>query len=268
MGPAGVIGDLTYSQYNRLPHVIDGASNSDKDLLQAAQHFESLFIDMWLKSAREANRVISKDNIMQSNELELHEEMRDHEMAVHMSRQGGIGLAEVIVRQLRGGQAAPADGTRQPGFETPQAFVSTVNPMSEKAVRKHDLPPMAGLSQAALETGWGQKIISDAGGNSSHNLFGIKAQSTAEPNVRIKSREFDGAQWQNKLDHFKRYPDWQSSINDYVEKLSSSERYAQVLASGASVDDFAQAMGASGYATDPDYAQKLLHVHSQIAGFE
>ena len=107
MGPTSIVGDLTYSQYNRLPHVIDGNSNRDEDLLKAAQQFESLFIDMWLKSARDANQVIAKDNLMQSQELQLHQEMRDHEMAVHMSQQGGIGLAEVIVRQLKGGACPP-----------------------------------------------------------------------------------------------------------------------------------------------------------------
>ena len=268
MGPTSIVGDLTYSQYNRLPHVIDGNSNRDEDLLKAAQQFESLFIDMWLKSARDANQVIAKDNLMQSQELQLHQEMRDHEMAVHMSQQGGIGLAEVIVRQLKGGQAPPPDGIRSPEFASPQNFVNTLKPIVEKAVKKLGLPPLAVLSQAALETGWGQKVIGHAKGDSSHNLFGIKAQSLSDPHVRISSREFDGSQWRDKLDRFKSYPDWQSSINDYLEKISSSDRYSQVLASGSDVGAFASAMGSSGYATDPNYAQKLLNVYEQVVGLE
>ena len=102
MSMSALSGDVSYSQFNQLAHVID-ETNDPAALRKAAQHFESLFIDMWLKSAREASAVLSEDNPMRTPELEMHEEMRDHELALHLSKSGGIGLADVIVRQLQQG---------------------------------------------------------------------------------------------------------------------------------------------------------------------
>jgi len=68
----------------------------------AAKQFESLFIDLMLKGMREANRAFSEGNYTTSSEMELHQEMLDHEYAVHLADNGGIGLKDVIVRQLTG----------------------------------------------------------------------------------------------------------------------------------------------------------------------
>lgn len=68
----------------------------------AAKQFESLFIDLMLKGMREANRAFSDGNYTTSSEMELHQEMLDHEYAMHLADHGGIGLADVIVRQLSG----------------------------------------------------------------------------------------------------------------------------------------------------------------------
>jgi len=57
-----------------------------------------MFIQMMLKSMREA---LPKDGLFSSNDMDTYTEMADQQIAVNMAESGGIGLADVIARQLR-----------------------------------------------------------------------------------------------------------------------------------------------------------------------
>lgn len=117
-----------------------------------------------------------------------------------------------------------------------------------------------GARQSALETGNG----SHAPGN---NYFGIKGGSNG-----LDTKEFIDGKWVSVKDNFRGYRSQQESANDYVKFLLSNKRYAKVLKAG-SIGDAISAMGSSGYATDPDYAQKLAsfdqtRAMTQLAGVQ
>ncbi len=318
---ANTLASASYTDYARLPHMMGKTGNDEADLRQAAQHFESLFIDMWMKSARQANETLSPDGMLNSPELKLHQEMADHETAVHLARHGGVGLADVIVRQLRGevfiapnnradastrdrvsinasepssvtanpevvpvdaapvqtGSAIQSTNFRQRAFTSAEEFVTTLRPIIQSMTQASPLPALGVLSQAALETGWGSSVIADATGKLSHNLFGIKAGADTEQAVSVRTREYELGQWVEKSQRFRDYPDWQSSIQDYLSVLSKT-RYAEVTkpASSSSVDDggrdlaqqveqFARGLQQAGYATDPAYARKIMNIAARIA---
>ena len=65
---------------------------------KVAKQFESMFIQMMLKSMRDA---LPKDGLFSSNDMDTYTEMADQQIAVNMAESGGIGLADVIARQLR-----------------------------------------------------------------------------------------------------------------------------------------------------------------------
>ncbi|MGB1741007.1 MAG: rod-binding protein [Pseudomonadales bacterium] len=65
---------------------------------KVAKQFESMFIQMMLKSMRDA---LPKEGLFSSNDMETYTEMADQQIAVNMAESGGIGLADVIARQLR-----------------------------------------------------------------------------------------------------------------------------------------------------------------------
>lgn len=69
-------------------------------LREAARQFESLFTSMMLKSMRAAS---FKDPIFGSDQADLYQEMYDDQVAAEMSKGKGLGLADMLVRQLRGG---------------------------------------------------------------------------------------------------------------------------------------------------------------------
>ncbi len=294
VGPA----DLSYTQYGALPHVLN-ASNDEAALRQAAQHFESLFIDMWMKSAREGTRALAPDSMFATPELEMHQQMADHETALHLAREGGVGLADVIVKQLRGeavltpqpvratarSQAPEAgaaeatvatqrNGQRRAAFDDPQGFVDKLAPLIQRLTAGTPLPALGVLSQAALETGWGSHVIADGTGQSTHNLFGIKAGAGEDaPQVPIATREFEFGRWIERVENFKAYADWPDSVRDYVEKLAGP-RYSAAMDGGSSSDNdkslldrvrrFADGLQAAGYATDPAYASKVVGVARRI----
>lgn len=67
-----------------------------------------------------------------------------------------------------------ADTQTPTRFDSPESFVSSMKPYAEKAAKALGVEPSLLLAQAALETGWGQKVVKNARG-SSNNLFNIKA---------------------------------------------------------------------------------------------
>ena len=64
---------------------------------EVAQQFESLFVGMMMKAMRDA---VPKDSLFGSSQLDSYQEMFDKQLAVDLSRQGGIGLAAIIERQI------------------------------------------------------------------------------------------------------------------------------------------------------------------------
>ncbi|MGB0204121.1 MAG: flagellar assembly peptidoglycan hydrolase FlgJ [Neptuniibacter sp.] len=79
-------------------------TNSDEGLKLAAQQFEQLFLNMLLRSMREANAAFGEDNFMNSSQTKFYQSMYDNQISMEMANAKGIGLTDVLVRQL-GGQA-------------------------------------------------------------------------------------------------------------------------------------------------------------------
>jgi len=77
----------------------DAKADSQHALRGAAQQFESLFINMMLKSMREATSSVG-DSLTGGNEMELYQSMYDQQIATQMAKGKGLGLADLLVQQL------------------------------------------------------------------------------------------------------------------------------------------------------------------------
>ncbi len=282
---------LAYTDIQALGDIRDDVAGAK----QAAQQFESLFISIMLESMRDANAVFAEGNLMSSSELDMHQQMLDQQWAIHVAQSGGIGLAPLIEAQLLRGRELPeagaepdaaatgnpagamdaarfafrADGGADPGtplrtvgFKAPafgsrEAFVAELLPELEAELSGTGFEPVRVLAQSVLETGWGQRLIHAPDGSSSNNLFGIKADGRwSGASVPVSTVEVLDGVVQRQVAHFRSYADVRHAVRDYVDFLSANPRYADVQAAG---DDqsFAEALQASGYATDPGYARKL-----------
>ncbi|WP_076540199.1 flagellar assembly peptidoglycan hydrolase FlgJ [Shewanella sp. UCD-KL21] len=341
------------------------AQKDEKAALQeVAKQFEGIFIQMLMKSMREANAVFKSDSPMNSETTEFFENMRDQQMSVDLSNKGMLGIADMMVQQLspqesgftpasvlRGnidtnsahplvnaankpvdflstvvtgdsitdsaadlsmvnghnfashqttakpvvdvsqlsqshgvfdnqeldkvlaGEAIATSGNSLPQtvakttnqFDSPQQFVAVLYPHAEKAAKQLGTTPEVLLAQSALETGWGQKMIRRDDGTASNNLFNIKADRRWDGDkTSVSTLEFEQGVAVKQQADFRMYDSVEQSFNDFVSFISNGERYQEAKKVAAQPAKFIHALQQAGYATDPQYANKVLKVMESV----
>ncbi len=237
-------------------------------LREVASQFEALFLQTMLKSMREAS--LGDPIFGNSNQHEMYQGMMDQQLALEMASGKGIGLADMLVRQLGGEDAskltAPAETRKtpartEPAWSDPRDFARDVWPHAERAGRKLGVAPEAIVAQAALETGWGRHVMPGKDGGHSYNLFGIKAGSSWHgEQVAKQTLEFENGVPRRETAKFRAYADVAQTFDDYTAFLSENPRYSGARGHGDDAAAFARALQDSGYATDPNYANKITGV--------
>jgi flagellar protein FlgJ len=101
----------SYTDFSGLGE-LRGKAQQDQNsaLKESAQQFEGLFIQMMMKSMREANAPM-KDEENQSHALETFEGMFDKEVSLQMSKRGALGVADFMERAVKQ-QQSPAASTQ------------------------------------------------------------------------------------------------------------------------------------------------------------
>lgn len=262
----------------------------DQALKAAAQQFESVFLNMMLKSMREAT---PQDGMFESEQTKMFTGMLDQQLAQSMSSRG-VGLADIMVKQLSlnmGGQMPNVDSLRKsssavfappPPLTAPPAttmsvlpsaysenaqqdFVNRMLPFARQAGQASGVPPQLMLGQAALESGWGKRKIRMADGSNSFNLFGIKANAGWNGKVaEVMTTEYKNGVAYKQVEKFRAYSSYAEAFQDYAGLISNNPRYADVLQQGSDMAGMAQAIQKAGYATDPKYADKLVSIMGKI----
>ena len=286
-----------------------GAKNNSAQATEAvAQQFESLFVQQMLGAMRSAARV---DESQHSSYSDFYQEMHDKQMAMTISKQGGLGIAKMLIEQLPGGQENAADAgkdlplhpwqeakTEMPlklmdyqainpavvvkefdsndivepsntDFErrteiipkNKHQFVSEIWPHAELAAQKLGLDAQVLIAQSALETGWGKHTMSFPDGKSTFNLFGIKAGSGWSGSTMSRpTLEFRDGVMKTELAQFRAYDSTSHALSDYVQFIQSSSRYGNALGHQGDAAHYLHGLQRAGYATDPEYADKILNI--------
>ena len=273
----------TYTDLNGLA-ALKNAPSSPEAIHAVAQQVEALFLQMMLKSMRDAS---ATDGETVSNETSMYQDMFDKQVALTLSKHQDLGLTRLFERQL-GGKAAPgapaaatssptirgpapprtsADGRSQTSAasggiaEHAARFVSQVLPTIRRAAQALGVNPLGLLAQAALETGWGQRMPRTADGSPSLNMFGIKAgEEWNGARAVADTVEFNGGVATQRRTAFRAYGSIEESVGDFASLLSNSPRYRDAIAAGGSAQAYVQSIAKSGYATDPDYGNKLNQI--------
>ncbi|WED28409.1 flagellar assembly peptidoglycan hydrolase FlgJ [Vibrio sp. DW001] len=282
----------------------DAVSSDDGDkkeaLKAAAKQFESIFTAMLFKSMRDANSAFESD-LMKSQNQDFYRQMQDEQMASELSATGSLGLADMIVAQLSSGaktddselvmrNAALDTSLRLPveqskagevadealsvmaankvqsngRFDSPEHFVQSLQPYADRAAKALGIDPSILIAQAALETGWGNKVIQNSLG-SSNNLFNIKAdRSWKGDKIATQTLEFHDNVPVKEKAAFRSYDTYEESFNDFVRFLNQNPRYETTLSQNNNSESFIRGLHQAGYATDPAYADKVLQVKERI----
>ena len=121
--------------------------------------------------------------------------------------------------------------------------------------------PLGLLAQAALETGWGKRMARTADGSPSLNMFGIKAgESWNGARAVADTVEFNGGVATQRRTAFRAYGSIEESVSDFANLLSNSPRYREAVAAGGNAQAYIHSIARSGYATDPEYGNKLNQI--------
>ena len=269
---------------------------------QVAKQFEALFLQMMLKRMREAT---PKEGLFDSQQTQMLQSMADEQLALHLATPG-IGLAQSILAQMRQGKPGdlPAEAVQRlgqgidPDFQTggsrqvsalmdvmrnnrasdralaaaegaPEHVINFVSKMSRAATlasQQSGVPARLIMGQAALESGWGQREIKHEDGHTSYNLFGIKAGPSWKGKVvNVLTTEYEGGVAKKVTQPFRAYSSYEESFADYARLIGNSPRYEAVTQARNEIEA-ARRIQSAGYATDPQYAQKLIGVMSQLRG--
>jgi flagellar protein FlgJ len=251
----------TYTDLNGLAS-LKADPTSPQTINAVAGQVEALFLQMMLKSMRDATASESSD----SNEMDMYHDMFDKQIALTLSQHDDLGIGRMLKRQLGGHapaapKAAALGHAGQPLSHTPAEFVHRVLPTISRAARALGVDPKGLLAQAALETGWGQRMPRTADGALSLNIFGVKAgEEWSGARATSDSVEFANGVATPRRSTFRAYGSIEESVADFAKLLKNSPRYRDAIAAGADPVAYVQTIGKSGYATDPEYGNKLNQI--------
>lgn len=157
----------------------------------------------------------------------------------------------------------PARGV---GSDKVAAFVDRLAAPAQAASSATGIPARFIIGQAALESGWGKREIKNNDGSSTHNVFGIKATSDwTGKTASAVTTEYVNGKPQKVVEKFRAYDSYEDALTDYASVLKSNPRYAPVVEASRDAAGFAHGMQKAGYATDPQYAKKLISIMRHIA---
>jgi peptidoglycan hydrolase FlgJ len=142
-----------------------------------------------------------------------------------------------------------------------QDFLAVIWPHAERVAKEIGVTPHAVAAQAALESGWGQRLAKTAKGHPTFNLFGIKAgPSWTGERVQVATHEYVRGKKKPDVADFRAYESIEHAFADYLNMLRANDRYSKALKHGGTSRHFASRLQKAGYSTDPHYAKKIYEI--------
>lgn len=135
------------------------------------------------------------------------------------------------------------------------AFIGMMLPYALEASKLTGVDPRIIIAQGALESNWGRS----APGN---NFFGIKSHGQGGGNTLATTEVINGQPVRIE-DSFRSYESPRESALGYADFINKNPRY-EPFRSAKGLDAQIEALGRSGYATDPEYSRKIASIASGI----
>jgi flagellar protein FlgJ len=265
---------------------------------EVSQQFEAILVQMMLRSMRDANKSFSSD-LLNNDQMDFYQDLFDKQLSLALSSHG-MGVAGAIEKnidehhlagtsdetpaetppaltlpeRIQPQQAIPVSTqlaavaapqtppkTENVAFDSQESFIKHLWPTAKFAAKMIGVSPEVLIAQAALETNWGKKILPHNQSTSSFNLFNIKAGGNwAEKTTTMDSLEQRNGVLVKEKSSFRSYESFKESFADYIHLLQQNSRYKDALDKATNPQEFVHALQNAGYATDSNYADKILKI--------
>lgn len=133
---------------------------------------------------------------------------------------------------------------------TPDEFISWLAPVAQRICASYHLFASVCIAQGALESAWGNSRIGE------YNIFGRKAV-VGDNALLVQTEEYEDGVWETIDAVFKDYDSLEEAVEDWCILITTEPVYSECLNYLDSIERFIAVL-APVYATDPDYAAKLL----------
>ncbi|WP_370519542.1 glucosaminidase domain-containing protein [Listeria sp. PSOL-1] len=148
----------------------------------------------------------------------------------------------------------------EPAYKTKQqAFINKLSKHAQEIQQKTNILTSITLAQAILESNWGESELS----RTANNLFGVKGKENL-PTINLKTKEYTDGKWIEIKANFRKYRDWNESLDEhanlFVNGTSWNKTKYHPVIQATDYKLAAKALQSAGYATDPDYALKLVDI--------
>lgn len=88
----------TYLDFNALTRLKgEAAQDPSKAIRQTSEQFEAYFIQQMMKTMRES---IEKSDLVEGGNMDMYQDLMDKEVSMQMVKRGGMGLANMMERQM------------------------------------------------------------------------------------------------------------------------------------------------------------------------
>lgn len=143
-----------------------------------------------------------------------------------------------------------------------KAFIERLAPQAQELHEKYGVLPSIILGQAILESDWGRSSLA----SKYNNLFGIKTDSK-ENGVELSTQEYENGQYVTVTGNFQVFSSWEECLTQHTKLFVNGvdwnpKLYEKVLSAG-NYQEAANELQKAGYATDPEYAAKIIQVIEQ-----
>lgn len=143
-----------------------------------------------------------------------------------------------------------------------QNYINNTQYLAIQIGRDYKLYPSVILAQSALESNYGESELS----KNNNNYFGIK-KGSSDNFVEYNTTEYINGNAQTMKEPFRNYNSKQESFEDYARLITKAKRYKSVT-QAQNYSEACNNLQTSGYATDPNYAEKIIYIIEKYKLYE
>lgn len=174
---------------------------------------------------------------------------------------GAISIFLIIIGlAISSNQNKPTEKVEQHSTDiSNKQFIKKIAPLAKEDQKNYKISASITIAQAALESNWGKSKLA----SKYNNLFGVKAGENPQK-VSLYTDEYVNGKRVHVRQNFRVYNSWEDSVRAHTQLIVNGtsdqpNRYAQVR-NTKNYRDAAKALQKGGYATDPEYAKKIIQL--------